>query len=347
MVSRQRALMLLGMMLLAAASLLLCFMNNVAMLIVGRALQGLASALTWTIGLSIVARSADKSHVGRAMGWVTLSSTLGLTLAPLLGGAVYSAGGYRAVWIMCFALLAVDLLIRALVVEGHQSGNTELEATGTDAASCPANKLSRAQVRVILTSRRLPIVLALTAVEACILTGFDSTLPIFVQSMFEWGPLPAGLLFMSLAIPSFLGPLIGRWCDAYGPKWLLTCGFGLMAISMVSLRCVDEDTLADKVLLVCLLTGVGIGSAFVFGPVTVAVVYVVKELLPGHDDGPVTLAYALYNVAFSVGAVVGPILSGFILRTAGWQPLTLSVASIAAAASVLCIVAVKGLRGGG
>lgn len=335
--------MLLGMIILAGASLILFFMTNVTMLIAGRILQGFASALTWTIGLSTVAHTVDENRFGHAMGWITLGSTLGLTLSPLLGGVVYNAGGYSAVWIMCFALLAVDVTIRVFVVEGNQPKNTGIEAGELDVQPSPANVFSFTQVRAMFASIRLPTALALTTVESCILTAFDCTLPIFVQFRFAWGPLAAGLIFLPLALPSFLGPLVGRWCDRWGPKWLLFGGFGSMALFIVSLRWVDDNTVADKLLLASLLTGVGIGSACVFGPVAVEVQRAMKEIFPRPDDRPVALAYALYNIAFSIGAVVGPMLGGFILGTAGWKLSTLSVASVAAAAAVLCATAVKRL----
>jgi Major Facilitator Superfamily len=49
-------------------------------------------------------------------------------------------------------------------------------------------------------------------------TSFDSTLSLFVKSTFHWDSIGAGLVFLTLVLPSFLGPLISGLGDRYGPK---------------------------------------------------------------------------------------------------------------------------------
>lgn len=334
-VSHRRALMLLGIVFLAAAGLLLCFMRNITMLVVGRALQGLASSLTWTVGLSIIVDSIDERGFGQAMGWVTLGSSLGFTLSPLLSGVVYGAGGYNAVWFMYLGILALDFTLRVFVIEKAQVEDKEAQPSTSSMVCRSTERMSWAQVRILLTEVRLFIALSLTAVEAFVLTGFDCTLPIFVKTKFNWGPLAAGLMFLPLALPSFLGPVVGHLCDRHGPKWLLTFGFGCMAIFIVALRSVNSDTLSNKVLLCCLLTCIGFGSALVFGPVTVSVMYIVRERLPGSEIRLTALAYAFFNIAFAVGAVAGPLSTGYIQESAGWQTMTLVIAIITCTASAV------------
>lgn len=310
------------------------------MLVAGRALQGLASALTWTVGLSIIVDSVDESRFGQAMGWVTLGSSLGFTLSPLLSGAVYGAGGYNAVWYMYLAVLVLDFSLRVGLVERVKEEDKESQHSDGSTVCRSADRMSWAQVRTLLTDVRLFIAFTLTAVEAFVLTGFDCTLPIFVLSKFNWGPLAAGLIFLPLALPSFLGPLVGKLCDKHGPKWPLTFGFGCMAIFIIPLRCVASDTFTDKALLCCLLTMVGVGSAFVFGPVTVTVLRTITERCPGSEIRLIALAYAFYNIAFAVGAVAGPLSTGALQKSAGWQTMTLSIAVITCTASAVSAIAI-------
>lgn len=109
--------MLGGLLLLAGSTVFLCLSRNLGMLMAGRVLQGLSAALTWTVGLALVTDSVDTRKVGQAMGWVGMSTSIGLLIAPLLGGVVYRKGGYYAVFAMCFGIIAVDIVLRLLIIE--------------------------------------------------------------------------------------------------------------------------------------------------------------------------------------------------------------------------------------
>ncbi|QPH16608.1 hypothetical protein C2857_001292 [Epichloe festucae Fl1] len=113
----RRTPMLAGLVLLVSATVLLCFMKNVAMLILGRIFQGMTSALTWSVGLALVVDTVSSERVGQAMGWVGIALSLGTLTSPLLGGIVYGKGGYYEVWVMCFAIIVVDIVFRVLVIE--------------------------------------------------------------------------------------------------------------------------------------------------------------------------------------------------------------------------------------
>ncbi|KAG6140127.1 hypothetical protein E4U12_006715 [Claviceps purpurea] len=114
---RRRPPMLAGLALLTSATFLLCFMKNVAMLVLGRILQGMTSALTWSVGLALVVDTVPSERVGQAMGWIGIALSLGTLASPSLGGVVYGKGGYYEVWAMCFAMIAGDAILRVLIIE--------------------------------------------------------------------------------------------------------------------------------------------------------------------------------------------------------------------------------------
>ncbi|KAK4895353.1 hypothetical protein LTR49_028283 [Elasticomyces elasticus] len=96
----------------------------------------------------------------------------------------------------------------------------------------------------LLASRRFLVALLACFVQAAVQTALDAMLPIFVETTFHWDALGAGLIFV---------PLLGRLADSHGAGYLAASGFGLAVPSLVSLRLVQHDTLAQKVLLVVLL----------------------------------------------------------------------------------------------
>ncbi|KAG5933685.1 hypothetical protein E4U53_000913 [Claviceps sorghi] len=381
--NHRRPPMLAGLVLLISATFLLCLMKNVAMLILGRILQGLTSALTWSVGLALVVDTVPSERVGQAMGWIGIALSLGTLSSPSLGGIVYGRGGYYEVWGMCFAMIAGDAILRLLIIEkkdaarwlqrsdshmsqmSRTSDNTTYIADGPESKPqdvdvagnkcCPlpsrddesltvkeTQQLSLREMMGLLTSPRILAALWGTVVEAVVLSAFDGTLPIFVEGLFGWDSVGAGLIFLPLVLPTLLGPVVGYFCDRYGPRWLSALGFALYTPFLVCLRFVSENSLQDKMMLCGLLAGVGVGVAFTFGPVTAEITYAVEERFRGRGAKPVALAYALYNVAFSIGTVTGPFLGGFVRQTAGWSTVGWSLAIISATTSVLCATFIGG-----
>lgn len=106
-----------GLLLLIAATGMLCDGSSVAVIVTGRALQGASSAVVWVTGLVIICDTVGQRHVGESMGWVALAMSLGVMLAPLLGGIVYDRAGYYAVFAMCFGILGFDVILRLFMVE--------------------------------------------------------------------------------------------------------------------------------------------------------------------------------------------------------------------------------------
>ncbi|GAB0133718.1 hypothetical protein EsDP_00002116 [Epichloe bromicola] len=389
----RRTPMLAGLVLLVSATILLCFMKNVAMLILGRIFQGMTSALTWSVGLALVVDTVSSERVGQAMGWVGIALSLGTLTSPLLGGIVYGKGGYYEVWVMCFAIIVVDIVFRVLVIEKkdaakwlnrtdttasqttHASDSTDTTTTTTTTAAAAtrvpletappragvADKSSRlpsydgeslmgkkprplspGEILELFRSPRLLAALAATVAEAIVLSAFDGTLPIFVEGLFGWNSIGAGLIFLPLVVPTCLGPLVGYLCDRHGPRWLSAFGFALYTPFLVCLRFVADDTFPHKALLCGLLAGVGVGVSFTFGPVTAEITYAVEERFRGRGAKPIALAYALYNIAFSLGTVTGPLLGGFVRESAGWPTVGWGLAIISAATSVLCATFIGG-----
>lgn len=335
--------MLLGLIALAGATVLLCLSRNIAMLLVGRVLQGLSGSLTWVVGLALVIDTVDSANVGRATGWISMATSAGVFVAPLLGGVVYEGGGYYSVFAMCFGLITVDIALRLIIIEVKEARRwlpPAVDETGVEIpgpARAPVN-LGLKSILGLLRKPRLLAALWGTLVFAIIQTAFDSTLPLLVEELFHWGALGAGLIFLPLVLPSFLGPLIGMVGDRYGPKWLAACGFLFATPCLVCLRLVVDNNIDDKVLLCGLLAGVGIGTACVFGPLTAEITWSVAEddsdAPGGMSTAPIGIVYALYNMSYSGGALIGPLMGGMIRDHAGWGTLTWVLALFAFVTSI-------------
>lgn len=87
------------------------------MLIVGRILQGLSAAIVWTVGQALLVDTVGQKDIGQILGYVSISMSVGILLAPLLGGIVYERSGYYPVFYMAFGLIALDILLRMVLIE--------------------------------------------------------------------------------------------------------------------------------------------------------------------------------------------------------------------------------------
>lgn len=94
------------------------------------------------------------------------------------------------------------------------------------------------------------------------------------------------------------------------------------------MRFVNANTTSDIVLLTALLLFLGLAIVTVEVASMTEVSQVVGDYEtenPGAfgDKSPTAQAYALFNMAFAAGQLLGPILAGGIRVSAGWAAMTL------------------------
>src|SRR6266516_2099561 len=115
--SSRRFPLLIGLLALGGATVMLCVGNSIVILVVGRVLQGLSAPVVWTVGLALLADTADQKDIGQVMGYAGIAMSLAILVGPLLGGVVYARGGYYSVFAMVFALIVLDIILRVVMVE--------------------------------------------------------------------------------------------------------------------------------------------------------------------------------------------------------------------------------------
>jgi MFS family permease len=64
---------LCGLAALLAATLMLAFGRNIAMLVIARLLQGTSAAVVWTVGLAMVLDTVGPENLGKVIGTVSLN----------------------------------------------------------------------------------------------------------------------------------------------------------------------------------------------------------------------------------------------------------------------------------
>ncbi len=220
--------------------------------------------------------------------------------------------------------------------DAEKDGDYRLPATAqggsppenTPALSRPRRRVQLPAVLTLLSSRRLLSALWGTLVEGAIFSGLETVLPLQTQAAFGWDSEGGGLIFLPLTLTAFLGPAVGWLCDRYGPRWPTFVGFFLLCPVLTLLRLVDHDTLGQKVLLCALLALVGCCFTLTLDPLMAEIAYTVEQKA---KDDPETYgsagkayaqAFALFNMAFSIGNTVGPLCAGLVRDAAGWGTMS-------------------------
>ena len=118
MIGRRR-LLLGGILLFTAASVLCGVAPSVSLLIAARAAQGLGAAIMMTLAMALAGETVAKAKTGSAMGLLGTMSAIGTALGPSLGGMLIAGPGWRGIFLgnVPLGILAFLLAYRTLPVD--------------------------------------------------------------------------------------------------------------------------------------------------------------------------------------------------------------------------------------
>lgn len=91
--------------------------------LVARALQGAAGAFLYVSGLAFLISRIEPDFLGTYMGYMTLATTMGELVGPLVGGSLYEHVGHWAVFGVAEGVIVVDMALRLLIREPKMSQN--------------------------------------------------------------------------------------------------------------------------------------------------------------------------------------------------------------------------------
>ncbi|OKP12189.1 hypothetical protein PENSUB_2272 [Penicillium subrubescens] len=364
---------LFGLTLLFASMTIFTAAHSVPWYMAARALQGAATAMVTVAGLAIVTDAVDKRKLGQMIGYVGTAMTLGFVSGPLLGGIVFEIGGFYAVCGMAFMIITLDLLLRLAVVEKRVAAKwlTETErafiAESNNSSELPygTEVHGNGTIKVIkqdgtfalfnlLKQRRILISLWAIIVSNVVVSAFDATLTIFVQKLFHWDVLGAGLIFLPGASAAIFQPFFGYLSDRLGSRIIAFTGFTLLSIPLISLRLVNQNTALHITILCIILGSVGLCVDLSEPALMVEIQRVLDDMEtkdPGvfGEKGAIAQAFSLHSMAHFGGLALGPIVGGFVSFHFGWDAMTLALGILALVTAVpmLWLSGAKGEEGSG
>ncbi len=118
----RRRLLLAGITLYTAASVLCGIAPPLWLLISARLLQGLGASIMMALTMAFIGETVPKARTGSAMGLLGTMSAIGTTLGPSLGGLLISGPGWRSIFLLNVPLgLLAFLLARRYLPQDRRT----------------------------------------------------------------------------------------------------------------------------------------------------------------------------------------------------------------------------------
>ncbi|KAI9888511.1 MAG: hypothetical protein M1814_006873 [Vezdaea aestivalis] len=353
--------LLLGLTLFLAATVLLWLSQSIVLLCLGRFFQGVSTAVVWTVGLALLVDSVGPSEIAVQTGYTAAALSVGFVAGPLVGGIVYDKLGYDAVFIIAIALLVVDILLRVSIIE-KRAARTILAEHGleddvrrpllprevADSRSTQDTPVVQASPMLALfKSVRINASLISTLIQGITVTALEATLTVHVKSTFNYTPTQASLVFLSFVIPSLFAPLIGKLCDYVDKRYIVSGSFILGGIAYTLMQIPTDNSKASQVFLIILLVLSGLAFPSTLTPIVAEIFETVEGIEKSKPGifGPMggsAQGYGLFNGAYALGTIIGPLAGGFIKYKISWGAMSIFLGIISFIASFPALLFIGG-----
>ncbi|MCK3779777.1 MFS transporter [Ensifer sesbaniae] len=225
----RRRLLVAGIALFTAASVICGLTPGFALLIAARAVQGIGAAIMMALTMAFVGEAVPKARTGSAMGLLGTMSAVGTALGPSLGGALIAGPGWRAIFLVNVPLgLAVLFLAHRHLpadrkAEGRAPARFDVPGTLLLALSLGAYALAMTMGRGSFGMLNIALLSAAAlGLGLFLLVEARVTSPLIRLSMFRDSGLNAGLATNGLVSTVMMATLV------VGPFYLAR-GLGLDA----------------------------------------------------------------------------------------------------------------------
>jgi MFS transporter, DHA1 family, multidrug resistance protein len=211
----RRPVLLAGMALFVAASVLAAFATSIAMLIAARLLQAIGGASGLVLSRAIVRDLYDRDRSASVLGYITMAFVVAPMLAPTVGGLLDQVAGWRSIFVLLALLGAV-----ALAATWHKLPETNRNL----APSIRLAGLASGYMSLL----RMPSFLAYgftLGFSSAVFFAFVAGAPYVMVVVLGFQPLDYGLWFMIVSLGYMFGNFLsGRYSQRLGTDRMVTIG---------------------------------------------------------------------------------------------------------------------------
>jgi MFS family permease len=119
-----------GLLLLSAATLLLCVGRTSVELMAVYLLLGLGMAAFGPTMMSYLAEVSPRTHLGRSYGWYTTALFAGMSVGPATGGMLAQQFGFKPVFVLSAVCLLLTLVVLIVLLPAAPANPAGLEPAG-------------------------------------------------------------------------------------------------------------------------------------------------------------------------------------------------------------------------
>lgn len=377
----RRRVLAVGLVGFAIASVLCAVAPTGPVLVVARALQGVAGALLVPSSLAMIVATFGGEAQSRAIGRWTSWTTAAMIVGPFVGGLLVDFASWRWVFWINVPVIAVTLwLLRGVPASEGEPGR-RIDVPG---AALAAFGLAGVVFGLIEGERfgwTSPVIVVPVLAGAAMLVAFvlyerraaDPMLPLglFQARNFAWGNLATTAVYGALSLGGFMLTLFlqqvagysatwsgvaqlpatfamialsawfGTLAGRYGPRLFMTVGPLVGAVGYLLMLMTDETASYLTQVLPGQLV-FGLGLSITVAPLTAAILGAV----PTHDAGiGSAVNNAVARVAGLVTVAFAGIITGGVLDVASFHRSLLVAAGLLVVGGLLSLVGIRNARG--
>jgi len=275
------------------ASSMLCGLSTSTEMMLGlRFVQGMGGAMIFATGVALISSVFPPQERGRALGLYTSSVYVGLTMGPLIGGALTGFLSWRYVF---FFNVPLGCAVMALTLSRLRGEWVEAKGEGLDVVGSVVYGLATAMLVAGLSLRSL----AGVALGAALLAAFalwelrnrwpvlevrlfknvtfalsnlaalinyaatyavSYALSLYLQHVKGLSPHYAGVVLTAQpAAQALVSPFAGYVADRVEPRVVASMGMTLTAVGLWSLSGVGLETSVETIIASLIFVGIGLG----------------------------------------------------------------------------------------
>jgi MFS transporter, YNFM family, putative membrane transport protein len=300
--------------------LLLPFSPSLGVLLVGRALHGVALAGIPAVAMAFLAEEVHAASLGSAMGRYIAGTTVGGLAGRIVPSLVVDVSNWRVALLVCSLTTLAGTAVFAVLVPRSQFFTPK-------AASV------RATLRNLSGHVRNPVLLKLFALGFALMGGFVTVYNYLGYRLsappFHLAPSVVGLLFVLYLAGTWTSVVAGRLADRRGRALVLGGALPITAAGLLL-------TVPHSV--VAIVVGLGVFTGGFFAAHTVASGWVGAVARRDRAE-----ASALYLFSYYLGGSIAGALGGLVYGVGGWAATVWFVGALLLVA-LLLMASLLGLK---
>lgn len=307
---KRKTVVLIGIFVFSATTLLTAFSTGFADMFVYRAVSGLGEAMQLTALLAIAAAYFTR-HRSAAIGSVNLSFAVGSAISPVLGGAILAHLGWRAPLIVfaiigVVAIVAVSVFVRTWLTEATERAPEAATGAATERDERPpARFLNRNTVLLIVA----------TVAGGLLIYGYLGMYPTFLQEQLGFDVAQKSSIMSIFGLGAVLSVVGGMLGDRFDARKVLPVSFAV-GIALAILLFTGPSSYAYQAIFSFCWGAVISGTTYVN-----LAGYLVKAVRVRHSSK----ASGLFIASLYIPAAFSGYLVGIVATDLGWAEVGITL----------------------